>query len=458
MTRATGVLFALAAFLASPTAPAVSQLNTRAFWRDSGPSCAKTLGTAGVNEQFYSVDANPDGTFIMTGEYWPTSGNADALVTKYDADLKELWSVTYGNSDNNAAEGIARMDDGGFIFPSMMNASMSCHIVKLDASGATAWSKTISFASGAWCFRTVRASDGDDAYVGMHYWFWNGSAWLGRSVMVKIDSSGTVAWKKWLDVFPGGNSVSELANPVIAAADGSLYSIVYEQTSQKSAIVKWTSAGAVTWTREITAPISVSIQNGVELADGGIVLVGKTNASGAGGFDLVALKVTSAGALQWVKTYGSAEDEDVGAQSSARLDDGGVVFGGSTIVSGVKRPILVKIDSATGAIVWSYQYPSLSAERFASVRLTSGRLLVGGGTAAFGAGGSDGLVAMFNTRGQMTKACTKFQKNLALTTGTPAFTLTARSPAVNNVTEAVANTGLTATVRTPATVEAPVCN
>jgi len=66
----------------------------------------------------------------------------------------------------------------------------------------------------------------------------------------------------------------------------------------------------------------------VQTSDGGYAVAGKTGSFGAGYGDLLILKLTSSGDLQWAKTFGGT-DVDY-AYSIIQTSDGGYAVGGCT--------------------------------------------------------------------------------------------------------------------------------
>ena len=67
-------------------------------------------------------------------------------------------------------------------------------------------------------------------------------------------------------------------------------------------------------------------------SDGGYALAGYTNSFGAGNVDLWLIKVNATGDMQWNKTYGGAGQDQ--AFEVIQTQDGGYVMVGSTNSSG----------------------------------------------------------------------------------------------------------------------------
>lgn len=86
-------------------------------------------------------------------------------------------------------------------------------------------------------------------------------------------------------------------------------------------------------------------------SDGGFIVAGYTSGLGAGGQDVLLVKLDGAGAIQWAKTAGTAGN-DV-AFSVRQTSDGGYIVSGSTDgVTGVGQFLVSKFDGA-GTFLWA---------------------------------------------------------------------------------------------------------
>jgi hypothetical protein len=131
----------------------------------------------------------------------------------------------------------------------------------------------------------------------------------------------------------------------------------------------------------------------VRTADGGYILGGYTNSSGAGRYDLWACKLDGAGNIQWQKTYGGPKDDGSEDYQSCirQTPDGGYIFVGCTASSGAGRSDVwvLRLDAA-GAIVWQKTYGGTELDRGTAVAVCSdGGFAVAGFTYSFGVGKSD---------------------------------------------------------------------
>ncbi len=89
----------------------------------------------------------------------------------------------------------------------------------------------------------------------------------------------------------------------------------------------------------------------IACADGGNLIIGRTNSFGQGGEDVMVIKLTAAHDLEWTKTYGLAGDD----RGYCVIETGdGYLLGGKATTSG-EVGMIIKID-LSGNVVWSKTY------------------------------------------------------------------------------------------------------
>lgn len=131
-------------------------------------------------------------------------------------------------------------------------------------------------------------------------------------------------------------------------------------------LMKLTSAGAIIW-KKVYRIISTSPniypntepRKIIPLADGGFAVVGFTNAYGTNQRDVVVLRVTAAGSVVWYNTYGSTGLFETG--ESITLDGQNLVIAGSERTvspAGSPNVFTMKVPLAGGAPVWSKRWDS----------------------------------------------------------------------------------------------------
>jgi hypothetical protein len=91
----------------------------------------------------------------------------------------------------------------------------------------------------------------------------------------------------------------------------------------------------------------------IQTSDGGYVIAGYTKSFGAGDWDVYIVKLDATGNLQWTRTIGGPENEDL-SNSLIQTSDGGYAIAGSTksFSAGEDDVYVVKLD-ADGNLQWT---------------------------------------------------------------------------------------------------------
>lgn len=125
-----------------------------------------------------------------------------------------------------------------------------------------------------------------------------------------------------------------------SGADGNLF------------LSKFDHFGKHIWTREFSGAGEDNGYSLVETNDGGLIVGGRTNSVGTGGYDFLLSKFDSSGNFLWAKTIGGPNDDHGGLLKLT--DDGGYILAGSTVGFGAsnRNLLIVKLDSL-GNFSWA---------------------------------------------------------------------------------------------------------
>ena len=114
--------------------------------------------------------------------------------------------------------------------------------------------------------------------------------------------------------------------------------------------IKTRSNGTMEWNQPYIGSGDDNINSVIQTADGGFALLGSTNSTGAGYYDIWLTKVNSTGQTDWNKTYGNATS-DFGGQI-IQTSDGGFLLTGYYFSS----YNILKVDSQ-GQKLWNKSLP-----------------------------------------------------------------------------------------------------
>ncbi len=170
-------------------------------------------------------------------------------------------------------------------------------------------------------------------------------------------------------------------------------------------IIKLDNTGALQWAKVIGSGSSPGTDMGSDIehdASGNVYVIGSTQTAGAGGYDIVVMKLDSQGQPIWVKTIGGTND-DYG--TSLTLDsNGNIYFVGytSSFGAGAYDVITGKIDS-NGNLEWVTVIGGTNYDYGQGIVIdNNGYLYITGYTQSYTSGADDVFIAKISTDGSLT--------------------------------------------------------
>jgi hypothetical protein len=217
----------------------------------------------------HSIQQTSDGGYVVAGETQSNDGNvsgnhggADYWVTKLNGSGNLVWQKCLGGDGNDLAHSIRQTSDGGYVVAGStesnggdVSGNHGLHdywVVKLDSSGSIVWRKCLGGNNSDWASSIQQTSD--DGYVVAGATLSNDGDVSGNHGSndywaVKLDSSGNLVWRKCL----GGNN-SDWASSIQQTSDGGY--VVAGATlsndgdvSEDFWVVKLDSSGKKEWRR-----------------------------------------------------------------------------------------------------------------------------------------------------------------------------------------------------------------
>jgi len=358
-----------------------------------------------LNDHGQKVVFDSSGDFIVAGYFSGTAnfgganlvsaGSSDIYVAKYNALGVHQWSKSFGGTGPDGDQGVYVTVDGsknvivGGNFWNSVNfgggvltsaGSTDMFVVKLTTAGAYVTSKRFGGTGADRISGIAAASSGEWFISGM---FQNSvafgsatltSAGLDDAIVFKTSSAGTVSWRKQI-----GSTGKDLAHAVVLDSSGNVY-------------------------------VAGSFSGTVDFGTGPKV-------SNAGSVDGYAMKLTNAGVIQWVNTYGSKNvDQVLGVTVDALKQPtfvgrftNSVDFGAGMVASAGGTDVFVVGLTATGAYRWADTLGSTSNDLpFAAAADASNNVFVVGqfaGTMSFDSGAittnstGGGFLVKYNSAG-----------------------------------------------------------
>lgn len=182
-------------------------------------------------------------------------------------------------------------------------------------------------------------------------------------------------------------------------------------TPHDAIMLKTDNVGAVQWSQKLTGSGDEAFQCIRPTTDGGYIAVGYTSTSGAGGKDVLLVKLTSTGVISWSKTYGTSTD-DMGYDVKQTTDGGYIITGDAkkSLNSTVGAVYLIKTDNA-GGLTWSNMWGAgIGNEGKTVIQTSDGGYFVAGNA-------SNGFFYVIKTTGTGTISWARTNLATAMTSG-----------------------------------------
>lgn len=160
-------------------------------------SWEKTLGSTG-DDRGYDIKNNRSGGYLLLGSTNSFgNGGSDIWLINTDSEGNEIWSKTYGSSNNEYGRSIIDSDDGGYLIfatsESFGNDNTGLHNIKIDSTGLEEWNKSFGGFYGKNGNVVRKSPNGGYILISSRYNFNDNSynMWL-----IKMDSNGSTEWTK----------------------------------------------------------------------------------------------------------------------------------------------------------------------------------------------------------------------------------------------------------------------
>ena len=337
---------------------------------------ARSIG-GNYDDRINSVTESSDGGIVVGGyfesyeliignEYLMNFGSKDGVIIKYDKDGEVQWARNIGNYYDESINTVSATSDGGVVVGGYFESyelivgneylgnfgSKDGIIIKYNKNGEVEWARSIGEIDNDEIISITETSDGGivvggyfesyELIVGNEHLMNFGSK---DGVIIKYDKDGEVEWARKI-----GDHDDESINTVLATNDGGIivggyfdsgfitvgeYTLTNDGRSD-GMIIKYNSVGEVEWARSIGGEYYEQITSVTETSDGGYIVGGYFNSdsitvgdytlTNAGGVDGMIIKYNSVGEVEWARSIGGNNDDEITSVSGT--SDGGVLVGG----------------------------------------------------------------------------------------------------------------------------------
>ncbi|MCX8530946.1 T9SS type A sorting domain-containing protein [Chryseobacterium luquanense] len=324
----------------------------------------KTYGGSG-SDGANSIEQTQDGGYIFAGYTSSNNGDvtgnhssSDYWVVKLDPSGNIQWQKSLGGYGYEEATSVQETSDGGYIVAGnsmstdTMGDVMGNHgfydywVVKLNSSGNIQWQKNFGGSSYEYAGSIKQTLDNGYIMAGstisnngdVSQNFGPRDYWV-----IKLDAFGNLQWEKSL----GGTGGDE-AFDVIQNQDGDYIVSGYAQSdgpvpdsigSRDFWIVKLNPIGNVIWQKNFGGTALDGASSIYQTSDGGYIVGGYTQSTNGditqnfGNTDYWIIKLDSAGNLQWQKSLGGSNVDQLYAVQQTS-DNGYIMIGNTTSSNG----------------------------------------------------------------------------------------------------------------------------
>ena len=337
---------------------ALSILTTQLSFAQSIPPIhwQKTFGGTNNDEAYSVIQTAENGyavaglTFSNDGDVSGNHGGADFWVMKLDSSGQLLWQKALGGTSNDYAHSLIQAVDGGYAVAGEAGSNngdvvgnhggFDFWVVKLSSTGQLEWQKTLGGTGNDYAQSLIQTAEGGYAVAGYtHSTDGDVSGNHGGEDfwVVKLDSSGELEWQKTL-----GGTGDDAAYSLIQTTEGG-YAVAGNTHSTDGDVsgnhglrdfwvVKLSSTGQLEWQKTLGGTNYDEVYSLIQTTEGeysvaGVTLSNDGDVSGNHGEgDFWIVELNSSGQLQLQKTLGGAYYEK--AQTLIQTADGGTAVAG----------------------------------------------------------------------------------------------------------------------------------
>ncbi|MGB0431137.1 MAG: PQQ-binding-like beta-propeller repeat protein, partial [Bacteroidia bacterium] len=224
--------------------------------------------------------------YILSHTQSGSFGSTDMVLTRLNENGKILWSKTIGSNGSDWGKIVVGTGNGALIGGQVSNGSTQQFYCFVDSAGVLKWSTLLNHSGSNGKIHPL----GNSYYIGGNITE-NG---FGKDDMMvaKLDKNGKPTWAKII-----GSAAGEGCHR-ITGGNGNLYFGGVQTDGKKSvSVVKCDTTGKIIWKKKYGANQNNESMQVLSLINDTLYVLGKTTSFGAGGADLLALKIDQNGKL-----------------------------------------------------------------------------------------------------------------------------------------------------------------
>jgi hypothetical protein len=296
-----------------------------------------------ADERAEGLSIGPAGDILVFGTtHSYGAGSGDLYLVKADANGVEIWSRTYGGTEDEMAGSFERTRDGGFILVgttrSFGSGKRDVYVVRTNSLGDRIWDKRHGSEDHDVAYGVKETTDGGCVIVGATQGTDSGT-W--DVYLIRLDAQGEALWHRtW------GDGGYEVGYSVMEAADLGFFVSGYKDPFGSDKwdvyLIRTDEEGEILWSATYGGEGNDRADALQQAADGSLVIAGSTDGSGSGGWDMYLVRTDAEGNELWGRTYGGGDTD--GAECVIQTRDGGLLMAGGTYSFGAEMVSLEPVD------------------------------------------------------------------------------------------------------------------
>jgi hypothetical protein len=325
------------------------------------------------------------------------TGGYDAYVQRvHGGNGSVLWARTWGAAAGDYFWAVVMAANGDVVVAggteSFGAGSTDAFILRLDGgNGSVVWSRTWGGISAENTEGLAMAANGDVLVAGLTVSF---GAGMRDAVVLRLGGNdGSLLWARtW-----GGSGLDQ-ANAVAMVANGDV--VVTGRSDSAGAggndalVLRLNGGnGTLVWARTWGGPGNDYATSVALAANGEVVVVGYTNSFGTGNGDAFVLRLDGGnGSVVWARTWGGSGSDSAEAVAVTTNGDVAVVGSFSSVGAGLEAFVLL-MSGGNGSVASARTWGGSSSDGAIAVAMAAdGTVVVTGQTQSFGAGSLDAFV------------------------------------------------------------------
>lgn len=263
------------------------------------------------NDVASRVIADDDGGCVLVGTVAVTPGNTQIVVLKTDRNGSMVWHREFGSTARDDGRALLRLDDGSFVIGGTTHAGPTKNddffLANISPNGQTVWSITYGDVNDDRGQALAQAADGGLVLAGYRS-FVSAPSTEWDALLVKFDPNGNALWEKTFN-----NRPIDQALALCATTDGGL--LIGAQTEIRGLgadvdnwLIKTDATGNPQWITVIGNTVEDRLQSVYLKTDGTFLVAGFSNPRGTNIEAAISL-VSASGQVIWTSSFGSPRSD-----------------------------------------------------------------------------------------------------------------------------------------------------